>query len=303
MKLPNFLVAGFPKCGSTSLYYYLQEHPEVFLPKQKELHYFTYDIISEQKAGKGDVEIKKFHVGNLEDYQQCYVEVDNELAIGDVSPSYANYEEAIPKIKKTLGEQPKIVVTLRDPIQRAYSNYLHLVREERESLDFYDALIEEENRKSMGYADFWYYTFNSQYYEKIKRLKEHFENVYVITFEEFLQNPELGMRELFQFLEVDPDFVPENLHTKFNPGGVYRKNPVTRFIFSQNKLKTLVKKTVPITPGMKQLKLKTINKYKESTPPMDEKAEAFLVDKFKDEAVKLNRDFGVKTELWNSALK
>lgn len=298
MRLPNFLVAGFPKCGSTSLHYYFNEHPEIFMPSRKELHYFTYDVLMVQNAGKGDKEVKKFHVSDVTEYQKCYHDVGDELAIGDASPSYANYASAIPKIKATLGEDVKIIVVLRDPIKRAFSNYLHLVREDRETLSFYNALLEEENRKKANYSDFWYYAFNSMYAEKVERLKAEFKDVMVITFEDFISNTADGIKEVYSFLGVNPDFVPTNIDTHFNPGGAYRKNIVTKFIFRQSKLKTLIKKIVPLTPGLKQAKLKTIQRYKEETPRMDVKAENYLVDLLKDDVAKL-KSFGVKTELWN----
>lgn len=303
MVLPNFLVAGFPKCGSTSLYYYLREHPQIFLPKQKELHYFSFDIIKKLNTGRGDKQIKKFHIGDLKKYQSCFDSVTTEIAIGDVSPSYANYPEVIDKIKQTLHKDPKIVLILRDPIQRAYSNYLHLRRENRETLSFHEALLEEANRKEKLYSDFWYYQFNSHYYEKIKPLKDRFKDVYIITFEAFIEDRKKGIHDLYSFLGVDPSFEPQNLNTKFNEGGVFEQNPITKFIFSQNKLKTVVKKTVPITSGMKQLKLKAINRYKKSTPPIEPETEAYLVSRFKDEVHKLKEEFGVQTEYWNSGFQ
>ncbi|QNJ97480.1 sulfotransferase family protein [Constantimarinum furrinae] len=301
MKLPNFIVAGFPKCGSTSLYYYLYEHPEIFLPKQKELHYFTYDIIKKQDAGKNDKAVKRFHYGSLKEYKKLYKEAKNEKAVGDVSPSYANYPSVIPKIKDTLGNDTKVIITLRDPIKRAYSNYLHLVREGRESLPFYEALLAEETRREQQYSDFWYYTFNSLYAEKIKQIKANFDNVLIITFEEFVRDQEKGIREIYNFLEVSESFIPENLDTQFNPGGVYEANTITKFIFGQNKLKTLIKKTVPLTSTLKQIKIKTINKYKKPTPGIDQRSEAFLVEIFKEDVKRL-KEFGVKTQYWNEKL-
>ncbi|MFT4643982.1 MAG: hypothetical protein ACI8RP_001011 [Urechidicola sp.] len=298
-KLPNFIVAGFPKCGSTSLYYYLYEHPEIFLPKQKELHYFTYDIIVNLDAGKNDKEIKEFHVGSLSEYKNCYKDVTTEIAIGDVSPSYANYPEIIPKISKTLGAETKVIIILRDPIKRAYSNYLHLVRENREDLSFYEALKQEEQRKKEGYSDFWYYTYNSLYYEKIKKIKETFNKVLIITFEEFIQDTEKGIVDVYSFLGVRKDFIPKNLNTQFNPGGVYKKNAITNFIFKQSKLKSIIKKTIPISTPIKKLKIKLIKNYKEPTPKIDELSEKYLLNKFHEDVNKLKEEFGVKTAYWN----
>ncbi len=299
MKLPNFILAGFPKCGSTSLHYYLKEHPEIFMPDQKELHYFTYDIISKQNKGKGDLEIKKFHVGDFSSYQKHYEDVENQKMIGDASPSYANYPEVFPKIKETLGNDTKVIVLLRDPVKRAYSNYLHLRREDRETQPFYEALQLESERRQMGYGDFWYYRFNSSYYDKVKLLKESFDEVLIITFEEFIKNPNKGIDDLYSFLSVSRDFRPESLNTQFNPGGVYKKNIVTNFIFRQSKLKSNIKKWIPIGTPIKKAKIKLIKKYKEPTPPIDPKAEEYLINVLKNDVEKLSRDFGVDISYWN----
>ena len=61
MKKPNFIIAGFPKCGTTSLYHYLNEHPQIFMPNQKELHFFTFEILSKLKNGPRDKIVKKTH--------------------------------------------------------------------------------------------------------------------------------------------------------------------------------------------------------------------------------------------------
>lgn len=299
MKLPNFVIAGFPKCGSTSMHYYLEEHPEIFLPRQKELHYFSYEKLKKLEAGKDDAEAQKFWVSSLKEYKQHYNEANSEKAVGDVSPSYANHDSAIEKIKKTLGTDVKVILMLRDPVRRAYSNYLHLVREGRETLSFYEALLAEDNRKKAGYSDFWYYAYNSDYYEKLERVKSNFDNVLVVTFEEFMKNPVAGIKEVYEFLEVDTAFIPQNLGTKFNTGGVYKENPITKFIFRQSKLKTFIKRLLPISSGMKKAKLKVIEKYREETPEIPKEAKEYLTARFGGTIEKLNKEFGVKTELWN----
>ena len=300
MKLPNFLVAGFPKCGSTSLHYYFSEHPEIFMPAQKELHFFTYDVLQQQNKGKDDKEVKKFHIGTLKEYKACYARASKEIAVGDASPSYANYESAIPKIKEVLGEDVKIIIVLRDPIKRAYSNYLHLVREGRETLSFYDALMKEEERRANNYSDFWYYTFNSLYADKIERMTKEFNNVRLITFEDFIRNPQDNIRDIYDYLGVNPDFSPDNIKTHFNPGGVYKKNPITSFIFKQSKFKSAVKRIVPLNTSVKRAKIQLIKRFQEETPQIDEKSEKYLVEVFKEDVMRLS-EFGVKTDLWNKS--
>ena len=304
MKLPNFTIAGFAKCGTTSLYHYLAEHPEVFMPKRKELHYFTYDKVLKYKDhGPKDKEMHKFHTRTFDEYKAQYLTVKDEKAIGDVSPTYALYDDGLEYLKNTLGEKTKMIVVIRDPIKRAYSNYLHLIRENRETESFYDSLKLEVERKEKGFSNFWYYKFISSYYEHIKRLKSQFDDVLVITFEEFIQNPEKGIKELYQFLEVDDSFVPENIGTRFNPGGLYKKNILTSFIFERSKLNSFVKSIIPLNSRVKKIAQGVTNKFKKETPPMDEKSESFLIDYFKSDIPKLKNEFGVKVEHWNKGFQ
>lgn len=298
-KLPNFVIAGFPKCGSTSLYYYLNEHPEIFMPTQKELHFFTHEILSSTIEGPGDNQVNKFHITNFDEYKKCYSKVSGQKTIGDASPSYINYPSCISEIKDKLGNDVKIIVLLRDPVKRTYSNYLHLVREHREDLDFFSALKEEQNRKDKKYSDFWYYTFNSFYYDKIKAFKAEFKDVMVITTEEMSKETSKVIRDTYKFLGVNENFSPENVDRRYNPGGVFKENIITKFFFKQSKLRTTIKSLIPITPWMKHLKHNMINKYQEPTPVIDEKAEDYLIDLFKEDVVKLNKELGVKTEFWN----
>src|SRR5690606_30047138 len=118
-KLPNFIVAGFPKCGSTSLHYYLNEHPDIFMPKQKELHYFTHKRLSSLCSGPADIEVDKFNIKTFEAYKAFYKGAQFYKAVGDVSPSYINYPECIEEIKQKLGDDIKVIVLVRDPINRA----------------------------------------------------------------------------------------------------------------------------------------------------------------------------------------
>ena len=135
MKKPNFIIAGFPKCGTTSLHHYLNEHPEIFMPEQKELHFFTYKILSKLKNGPKDELVKETQINSSEKYLSYYQNVKKEIAIGDASPSYINYPSEFLKIKRYLND-PKVIIILRDPINRAYSNYLHLKREHSSLLTF-----------------------------------------------------------------------------------------------------------------------------------------------------------------------
>ena len=300
--LPHFILAGSPKCGSTSLFYYLAEHPEIFMSPQKEIHYFSFEILNELDQGPNDERVNAFHINNYDDYINQFRKAKPTQIIGEVSPSYVNYPETtIPKIKKHIGN-PKIIMLIRDPIKRAYSNYLHLFREDREKLSFYDALLEEDERIKNKYSDFWYYRFNSMYYDKIKKFDDAFDKMLIVTTENLNKDPKAVMKSIYRFLGVDDRFNPESIHQKYNPGGLYKSNIITKFFFRQSKLRSLIKKIMPITPAMKKIKLKLIKNFKEETPQIDPKAEEFLIKHFKKDVQKLEKEFDIDLTLWNRKL-
>ena len=296
MKKPNFIIAGFPKCGTTSLHHYLSEHPQIFMPSQKELHFFTYEILSKLKNGPKDGAVKKTQIQDSKKYLDFYRNVKNEIAVGDASPSYINYPNQFLKIKEYL-EDPKFIIVLRDPINRAYSNYLHLKREQRETLTFKEAVNRENKRIKDKYSDFWYYKFNSTYYDKILKAKETFKEVLIITSEELNENHEATMKKVYKFLDVDCNFITKRKSNRFNKGGYYKKNLFTKIIFQPSKFKNLIKKFIKPTPSLKILLARVASVFRAKTEEIDEETVLYLTKHFKEDVKKL-KSLNINTSNW-----
>ena len=298
MKKPNFIIAGFPKCGTTSLHHYLDEHPEIFMPKQKELHFFTAKILSKLKNGPKDAVVKKTQTHSSESYLGFYKNVRNEIAIGDASPSYINYPSQFQKIKEYL-DDPKFIIILRDPINRAYSNYLHLKREHRETLTFKEAVNNENERKKNKYSDFWYYKFNSTYSEKIIKAKEIFSDVLILTSEELSNNLESTMKKVYQFLDVDYSFKAKGNSNRFNKGGNYKKNFFTKIIFQPSTAKNLIKKVIKPTPFLKILLARIASFFSVNDEQIDHETLLYLKKYFKKDVEKL-RGLNIDISNWRN---
>lgn len=296
IKLPNFILAGFPKCGSSSLYYYLKAHPEIFLPEQKELHYYVREELKERNKGPGDSKYETYHVTSKEAYNEHYRGAAAYPMVGDSSASFMNHLESLSRVKAELGDI-KIILTVRDPVKRAYSNYLHLVREGRETLDFMEALEREAFRKEKMYANFWYYLENSKYYDKIKLCKTLFSQVYILTFEAFTANPQNEIQKLYRFLDVDDEFLPDNLDAKFNTGGSFSKNLITRLILRENALKRFVKKNWN-TNKLQGIKNKVLSRFRKSAPVMDPAVREMLRQTLKEDVLRMHKEFGVEIKYW-----
>ena len=136
MKKPNFLIVGAAKSGTTSLFHYLKQHPEVFMPDLKEPQF----LVCEKIKGR----LHKY-IDSAAEYYELF-EKSTEKCAGEASVFYLYYfEEAIKNIKKELGSDVKIIIVLREPVSRAISAYEHVLRNNpKEKLSFKEALLKKE---------------------------------------------------------------------------------------------------------------------------------------------------------------
>lgn len=203
--VPNFVLIGAAKAGTTSLHRWLAQHPDVFVPRQKELHFFAAPWLRENCKGPGDARILQDIPADWEAYRGHYAAANGRRAIGDLSPSYFAWWPSRDAIRDRLGH-PKIVLALRDPVEKAYSQYMHLVRDGRETLSFAEALAAEEGRTRQGYGALWRYVASVLYAEPTERFLESFgpDRVRVVFFEDLVRDPQGTMRDLLSFLGVDP---------------------------------------------------------------------------------------------------
>lgn len=295
MKLPNFVIVGAPKSGTTSLFYYLKQHPDIYLPVRKELHYFSYEYLKENTNGPGDKDVLSSLCANRREYESHYIDVRNERMIGDVSPSYLYYSNVSERILSELGKI-KIVMILRNPVEKAYTQYMHLIRDNRETLSFYDALMEEQKRMLAGWSDIWRYAESSLYAKKVKKYISVFgpANVKIILFDDLVIAPDEVMRSLFEFLNVDSD-VHCDTSKAYNRTGTPKFKMVSDFFAKPNPVKTTVKKFIPEWVRIHiRLVLLDWNTGKKNS--MDRKSREYLTKYFGEDIAVLSKILG--RELW-----
>src|SRR5215218_8059408 len=200
MTMPNFLIIGAMKSGTTALYYYLEQHPEIYMSPVKEPNFFS----SQEQENAADA------VTNIGTYQHLFRGGSGKKALGEASHSYLYEPRAAAEIKRYVPEA-KLIAILRNPIDRAYSHFLHMVRTGMEPLDdFAQALREEEVRihKERTFQD---YIGRGLYYQQLKRYFGTFpqEQVRVYLYEDLSGAPISTVQDAFRFLKVDDSFVPE----------------------------------------------------------------------------------------------
>lgn len=173
-----------------------------------------------------------------------------------------------------------MVLAIRDPIGKAYSQYMHLVRDNRETLEFYDALMAEEQRMKEGWSAFWRYAESSLYAEKIKKYLQIFgeDHVKIILFEELASTPHLVMHDLFQFLGVDASFRPHT-DTVHNKSGKPKSKMLADFIAKPNTVTIVAKKIIPESVRT-SVRLALLNINTGSKGKIDSQSQAYLREFF-----------------------
>lgn len=242
-KLPNFLIVGAAKCGTSSLHKYLDQHPEIFMSKVKEPRFISSQVTPFPLNGPGDHKVEAWYVKNFEDYARLFEGADGFPVVGESSADTLYFHKGtIPVIKKYLGD-PKIIIMLRNPVKRAFSAYQHMVRDLREDLSFEDGLKEEPNRIANNWELIYHYRTASLYYESVKAFLENFSSVKVILTEEQEKRPQQVLREIFRFLNVAPD-VDVNTEIRYNMSGKPKSQWLHQFFFEGNMARKLAQPIV-----------------------------------------------------------
>ncbi|MFN2117700.1 MAG: sulfotransferase family protein [Candidatus Promineifilaceae bacterium] len=192
--LPNFLGLGAARSGSTWIARNLMVHPDVFLPRAKELHYFDWNW------DKGS-----------DYYVQAFSQWSGQRVCGEVTPGYFHDEAVAPRIKECVPDV-KLFVSLRNPVDRAYSHYWRLANfslndESQDPQSFEEAITKSKDIVEVGY-----------YYKHLERYYQYFDRnqMLVLLYDDLQTNPENFLRQIYRFLEIDDYFHESLVRQKVN---------------------------------------------------------------------------------------
>jgi Sulfotransferase family len=250
MALPNFLLLGAAKTGTTSLYQYLKQHPQIYMSPSKEPRFFAFEGETLDFRGIGDS--KETAITDIQIYLTLFEKVTNETAIGEASTMYLWSPKAPERIHHYIPDA-RLIAILRDPIERAYSNFLHLIQAGREPLnDFAQAIQAEESRIRDHWWPFWYYKEQGFYYLQLKRYFDRFDQdqIKICLYEDFRDTPIALFRDICRFLGVDDNFIPD-VSEKIRVSRPVPKNKLLHTLLTQpNTIKSALKLLLP--PGICQ---------------------------------------------------
>jgi hypothetical protein len=222
---PNFIIVGVARCGTTSLFHYLNQHPEIGMSKIKEPKYFSSLDLNLPQQGIGDETVFRKVVSNERDYDSLFYGLESFKVIGEGSSDYFYYHKTvIPRIKEKLGDV-KIIICLRNPAERAFSAYSNLTRDSREKLEFIEGLEAENERITEDWDWMWYYKNGGLYSNALEHYQTEFTNVKVVFFDDLDAQPQVVVKEVCEFLNVASD-IRLDVGTKFSHSGKPRSKLV-----------------------------------------------------------------------------
>lgn len=282
MNKPDFFIVGAPKCGTTSLYEYLRQHPEIFMPAdRKEPNYFNTDLHA-----------PVWPCPTFEQYLALFAPATNQKRIGEASVWYL-YSSIAAQAIRQFNPSARIIIMLRNPVDMIYSLHSELLYGLDESIaDFRQALEAEEERKLKRIkptgtlpVECLFYREIGRYSKQVQRYYEIFgrARVHVIIFDDLKEDPVTVYQKVLDFLDVSKDFQP--VFNIVNPNKMMRSLALHRLLFfSPQYVRRIVRIFLPeIVRWKTRMLLKRLNVKREKRAPMDSDLRKMLQSEFADD--------------------
>ena len=283
----DFFIVGAPKAGTTSLYHYLNEHLEIEMSSQKEPDYFSNEALKRQRMYYG-----KNRIDSLVKYHGLFTNKDVKLR-GEASVSYLFYDDVPQKIKD-YNQNSKIIIMLRNPIDRAFSHYLMDYRLGLVS-DSFESIIKKKSKHKNAHLFYQQYIDVSEYARQVSGYLDVFdkENILFIDYEDFKNDVSAVVNDTYIFLGVNDDFQP-NLKKKHNTYTM-PKNRIIRFIYSFVLFRKFLTNIVPkaFVKWIRNLLFKSDKK-----PTLSNDIRKFLASYFKDDVDDLSAMLNKSYSKW-----
>jgi hypothetical protein len=226
MKPPNFFIVGAPKAGTTSLYRYLSQHPQVYMSALKEPNYFASELRLEnftaaerRRVARATRALEQYLHGATSsrpfgglistwtDYTQLFRDASDQIAVGEASACYLWSPSAARNIAARI-PQARIIISLRNPVDRAFSQYLHMVTDGVIRGSFRQQIAANLRCHHRQFGAQWPFLEFGYYHEQVKRYLREFpaSHVHISLHEDLERRAQSLVAELFEFLGVDPGF-------------------------------------------------------------------------------------------------
>ena len=294
MITPNLLIVGAAKSGTTSLHNYLKQHSDIFMSEHKEPHFFINNEIGTNRIAKG--------VSKYDDYIALFKNSENYKYRGESSAMYLQFPDiSIKNINKYLNDNVKIIIMLRNPIERAFSGYQHVKRYNiMENLDFEEAIKECENRYfiNTNFTPASRYINIGMYYNMVKKFKANFgENIHIVIYDDFIADTQKELSKIFSFLNISECVI--NINEKYMVGGWQWKNSFLKKLFlKKNLLNKLIRFILPFQSFKKILRNLLVKVFSSPVVKMKDTTKISLQNLYKEDIKKLSNIIDRDLKIW-----
>jgi hypothetical protein len=296
LKRPDFFVIGAFKSGSTAMYEYLRQHPQVFMPEVKEPMYFGADLTPRYRRMTED------------EYLALFKGAADDQRAGEASPWYL-YSTGAPREILDFSQAAQAIVLLRNPVDVMYAQHSQLVFNRREDLvDFADALAAEEDRiagrripADALRPEALYYRRSVRFADQLRRWFDEFgrDRMHVIVFDDLVADPRAVYRGVLEFLGVDPSHEVDL--SVYNPNRRARSGRIQRLLFAPPRpLRALFGKlrSLPVAHRVRD-RLVNANSRRSARAEMDAALRRSLIDEFRPQVVELGALIGRDLSAWS----
>lgn len=306
--LPDFLIAGTAKSATTSLYRYLNQHPQINMSSMKESWFFSFVDNPPKFDSPGKLNV----VSDLASYVRLFADAGPGQCLGDASPSYLyTHRESIRNIKAVYPaaalDELRIIIVLRNPIHRAFSQYWGFKRRNHEPLSFDEAIDDETTAERMrsNWNIFYDYVGFGRYYAQVSAFIDAFgrDRVLILLYEDIQREPIASCQRIFEFMDVDAGFVPDVTMRYNNVSGAPRLKWIVPMVRSQNPLKRRiaapVKRALGLLPqGAKPLFFAGLDRFLFKRTEMSGESRRKLARAYADDIQQLERLIGRDLAHW-----
>ncbi len=244
-RFPEFLVIGAARAGTTALHGYLRQHPQIFMPELKEPNFFAFQGETLACRGPGAEYINN-SITDPRAYEALFAPAPPGAIRGEASPLYLFAENSAARIAAWRADM-RLVAILRNPVDQAFSHFLYATKQAIETeADFTHALALEDERLAAGWQPLFGYSRFPRYGEQLQRFLDVFprERLFIRLYEDFREDPQGLMRDLFAFLGVEAGFAPD-MSRRPNAGGVPKNRALQDFLMKPNPVTRAIGLVVP----------------------------------------------------------
>ena len=292
--LPNLFIVGAAKSGTTSLHNYLNQHPDVFMCTPKEPHFLINNEIGKDRIPIG--------ICSENEYLDLFLEGRGEKYRGESSVMYLMFPEiVIPKINQQFGEECKIIIMLRNPIERAYSGFQHVKRYnvKEDCTDFKSAwnISEERYFSKLDMTPASRYKELGMYHKQVKSYLNGIKNVHIIIYDDYQNDSQKEMKKVFDFLGLN--IINIDSEKRHMVGGWQWKDKKTKkLMMKKNLLKSVFKIIIPFKSLRKNIRTEIQDRNTSRVPEICKDDREMLKEFYKEDVKQLSVLLGRDLNYW-----